>query len=64
MTEAGYDRLRALNAEYGLGNNCLLSVLLERIDDFAEAESLDAVFRDFISEYGAPAPGKIPKGDG
>ncbi|MEO0819254.1 MAG: hypothetical protein AAF074_02410 [Pseudomonadota bacterium] len=61
MTEPAYERLRALNAAYGLGNNYLLSVLLERLDDYADAERLDAAFRDFIAEYGAPAPAKAPE---
>jgi len=58
LTDAAYDRLRALNAGYGLGNNYLLTVLLERLDDFADASKLDTVFREFIAEYGAPAKGK------
>ncbi|MEM1385484.1 MAG: hypothetical protein AAF713_18725 [Pseudomonadota bacterium] len=56
LTEAAYDRLRALNDRYGLGNNYLLVVLLERLDDYADAERLDAAFRAFIAEYGAPSP--------
>lgn len=63
LTEAAYDRLRALNAEYGLGNNYLLSVLLERLDEFADAGRLDVAFQEFISEYGAPALGKMREGD-
>ena len=58
MTEAAYDRLRGLNARYGLSNNYLLVVLLERLDDIADHEKLDAAFRDFIAEYGAPDPAK------
>ncbi|MEL6773353.1 MAG: hypothetical protein AAFS07_16465 [Pseudomonadota bacterium] len=58
MTEAAYERLRALNADYGLGNNYLLTVLLERLDDIADAEALDRAFRDFIDEYGAPPPAR------
>lgn len=56
LSEDAYARLRALNDEYGLGNNYLLVVLLERLDDFADADALDGVFRNFIAEYGAPAP--------
>ena len=55
LTEPAYARLRALNAEYGLGNNYLLTVLLERLDDYADPKALDAAFQSFISEYGAPA---------
>ena len=56
MTDAAYDRLRILNARYGLSNNYLLTVLLERLDDYADAEKLDQAFRDLIAEYGAPDP--------
>ncbi len=54
LTEDAYARLRALNEAYNLGNNYLLTVLLERLDDYADADKLDVVFRDFIAEYGAP----------
>lgn len=56
LTEDAYASLRALNAKYGLGNNYLLNVLLERLDDIAEPEALDRAFDAFIKEYGAPAP--------
>jgi hypothetical protein len=55
MTEEAYDRLRALNAEYGLGNNYLLTVLLENLDQFADEDRLKACFEAFIAEYGSPA---------
>ena len=54
LTDAAYSRLRELNERYGLGNNYLLVVLLEHLDDYADADRLDAVFREFIGEYGAP----------
>lgn len=54
LTEDAYARLRSLNEKWGLGNNYLLVVLLERLDDFADAEKLDSVFECFIDEYGAP----------
>ena len=54
LTEPAYDRLRALNEAYGLGNNYLLTVLLERLDEIADPDRLDAAFRAFIAEYGAP----------
>ncbi len=57
LTEPAYERLRALNAEYGLGNNYLLTVLLEHLDEYADADKLAAVFDEFIAEYGAPAVG-------
>ena len=54
LTDAAYARLRALNDDYKLGNNYLLVVLLERLDDYADADRLDAVFKEFIDEYGSP----------
>lgn len=54
-SEAAYARLRALNAEYGLGNNYLLTVLLENLDEIDGDGRMDAVFRRFIDEYGAPS---------
>ena len=61
LTEPAYERLRALNEEYGLGNNYLLTVLLERLDDYADADKLAAVFDEFIAKYGAPAAGGMKK---
>lgn len=61
LTESAYERLRALNEEYGMGNNYLLTVLLERLDDYADADKLAAVFDEFIAEYGAPKPGGMKK---
>ena len=61
LTDPAYERLRALNEEYGLGNNYLLTVLLERLDDYADADKLAAVFDEFIAEYGAPASGGMKK---
>ncbi|WP_421857053.1 hypothetical protein [Oricola sp.] len=61
LTEAAYDRLRALNGRYGLGNNYLLVVLLENLDDIADADRLDAAFARFIDDYGAPAGGMNAK---
>ncbi len=54
LTDRAYERLRALNRKWGLGNNYLLVVLLENLDDFADPEKLDHAFSDFIREYGAP----------
>ncbi len=54
VTEPAYDRLRALNARYGLSNTYLLTVLLVRLDDHADAQRLDAAFRAFIAGHGAP----------
>ncbi|MEM6438277.1 MAG: hypothetical protein AAF763_01070 [Pseudomonadota bacterium] len=62
LTEPAYQRLRALNESYGLGNNYLLTVLLERLDDYADEAKLAAAFEDFIAEYGAPDPGDTMTG--
>ncbi len=56
VSEPAYDRLRALNARWGLSNNYLLTVLLERLDDYADPAALDAAFAAFVAEYGAPPP--------
>jgi len=57
LTEEAYARLRALNADYGLGNNYLMVVLLENLDRIADPRALDAAYRAFIAEYGAPTGG-------
>ena len=57
LSERAYANLRALNGQYGLGNNYLLTVLLENLPDLSPPERLQAVFDAFIAEYGAPAPG-------
>lgn len=56
LTEDAYARLRLLNQQYGLGNNYLLTILLEKLDDYADKDALDRAFETFIVEYGAPAP--------
>jgi len=58
MSEDAYARLRSLNGEYGLGNNYLLTVLLENLDEIDSDGRLDLIFRRFIDEYGAPTPPK------
>jgi hypothetical protein len=57
LSDPAYARLRELNAEYGLGNNYLLCVLLENLDEIADPEALQRAFERFIAEYGAPAGG-------
>ena len=54
MTDKAYARLRALNADYGFGNNYLLTFLLENLDEIADQDALDRVFRALIDEWGAP----------
>jgi len=56
LSEAAYGRLRALNGRYGFSNNYLLTILLENLDRYADAEALDQAFRDFTATYGAPVP--------
>ena len=63
LTDQAYARLRGLNAAYGLSNNYLLSVLLERLDEIADPDKLDAAYRGFIAEFGAPLPGAAEKPD-
>ncbi|MEP3274776.1 MAG: hypothetical protein ABJN26_00595 [Stappiaceae bacterium] len=58
LTEAAYDRLRSLNDAYHLGNNYLLVVLLEKLDEFADPNKLDEVFREFINDYSPPDRGE------
>ena len=54
LTEDAYARLRQLNETYRLGNNFLLTVLLENLDTIADPDTLDKTFKEFIAEYGAP----------
>lgn len=57
LTEDAYARLRALNEDWGLGNNYLLVVLLENLDDIADPGDLRAAYERFLAEYGAPEAG-------
>lgn len=54
LTEDAYARLRELNEKYGLGNNYLLTVLLENYDELVDAETEARVFKAFFDEYGDP----------
>lgn len=62
LSESAYAKLRSLNAEYGYGNNYLLTILLEALDDIADPVKLEKAFRDFEAEYGAPKPGNMQSG--
>ena len=65
LTEEAYARLREMNGRYGgLSNNYLLTVLLENLDDVTDRSALDAVYKRFIDEYGAPEArtGKVETG--
>lgn len=61
LTDKAYEALRSLNSRYGFGNNYLLTVLLENLDDIVVPSELERVFADFKREYGAPAPGAMRK---
>lgn len=63
LSEKAYERLRSLNARYGLSNNYLLTVLLENLDAYADADKLHGAFDAFIAEYGAPPPPKSTASD-
>ncbi|MQG34969.1 MAG: hypothetical protein FI717_11775 [SAR202 cluster bacterium] len=54
LTEPAYKKLRDLNAEYGLGNKYILTVLLENLDTITDSEKVAQAFTEFIAEYGAP----------
>ena len=54
LTDEAYAKLRRLNDAYGLGNNYLLVVLLENLDQIADPDALDAAYQSFIAEYGSP----------
>ena len=55
LSDTAYNRLRAISAETGLSNNYCLTVLLENLDAIAAPGRLEAAYRRFIAEYGAPA---------
>ena len=61
LSEEAYTNLRALNAKYGLGNNYLLTVLLENLEQVSTDKKLEKMFSDFIKEFGAPPtrPAKV-----
>ena len=56
LSDTAYSRIRLLNQEYGLGNNYLLTVLLENLDQIADPGRLSRAFDAFIENYGAPKP--------
>lgn len=63
LSEKAYENLRALNEKYHYGNNYLLTILLENIEKITDAKSVEQVFADFKSEYGAPVEGTMKKED-
>ena len=64
LSESAYKNLRALNSQYQYGNNYLLTILLENIDEIADQEALAAAYERFKKEYGAPEAGTMKKKGG
>lgn len=56
LSEKAYTQLRSLNRQYGYGNNYLLTVLLENLEQITNREALQQAFETFEAEFGAPAP--------
>ena len=61
LTEKAYAQLRKLNETYGLGNNYLLVVILENLDDIVDPDQFDGAFQRFIADYGTPSG--LPKNE-
>lgn len=59
LSEKAYEQLRSLNARYGYGNNYLLTIILERLDEVADQRCLDSIFTEFAAKYGAPTIGPM-----
>ena len=57
LSEKAYENLRELNAKYHYGNNYLLTILLENLDEITDSDAVEKVFAEFAAEYGAPAGG-------
>jgi DTW domain-containing protein YfiP len=57
LSEKAYANLRRLNEQHHYGNNYLLTILLENIDDVVDGAALDHAFARFKEEFGAPAAG-------
>jgi hypothetical protein len=59
LSEKAYKKLRSLNDKYHYGNNYLLTILLENLDEVINSKEMDKVFAEFREEFGAPAQGKM-----
>ncbi len=59
LSEEAYAQLRALNQQFGYGNNYLLTILLENFEAITKAGAVKKAFADFAAEYGAPASGQM-----
>ena len=61
LSEKAYENLRTLNEQYHFGNNYLLTILLENLEDITDKTALEKAFLDFKGEFGAPSPGGMNK---
>ena len=52
LSDKAFAWLRALNETWHLGNNYLLVVLLEHLEEIADSDALDLAFRQFITDAG------------
>jgi hypothetical protein len=59
LTEKAYENLRSLNERYHFGNNYLLTVLLENLQEVVDADALENAFSAFAEEYGRPTAGSV-----
>ena len=59
LTEQAYENLRKLNERYRFGNNYLLTVLLENLQEVVDVDALENAFSAFAKEYGQPAAGSM-----
>jgi len=57
VSDKAYKNLRGLNEKYNYGNNYLLTILLENIDEITNSAAIEKVFADFKKEFGAPSSG-------
>jgi len=55
LSEMAYKNLRTLNEKHHYGNNYLLTILLENIEEIIDADALEKAFLNFQEKYGAPA---------
>lgn len=59
LSEKAYARLRDLNEQYHYGNNYLLTILLENLDEVVNQAALKQAYASFETEYGAPKAAKM-----
>ena len=56
MTEKAYGNLRLLAAESGLGNNYVLTVLLEEMDRTVDRAAFRQAAREMLERHGKTVP--------